>query len=38
VPGTAQKILFRDALKAMAVDVVIIPTQWRAKDIVAEMK
>jgi hypothetical protein len=37
VPGTAQKILFRDALKAMAVDVVIIPTQWRAKDIVAEM-
>lgn len=38
VPGTAQKILFRDALKAMAVEVVIIPTQWRATDIVAEMK
>jgi hypothetical protein len=38
VPGTAQKILFRDALKGMAVAIVIIPTQWRAKDIVAEMK
>lgn len=37
VPGTGQKILFRDALKGMSVDVVIVPTQWRAKDIVAEM-
>lgn len=38
VPGTGQQILFRDALKTIAVDVVIIPTQWRAKDIAAEMK
>ena len=38
VPGTGQKILFRDVLKTMDVDVVIIPTQWRAKDIAAEMK
>ncbi|MGZ5801469.1 MAG: class I SAM-dependent methyltransferase [Burkholderiaceae bacterium] len=37
VPGTGQEILFRDALKTSAVDVVIIPTQWRAKDIAAEM-
>jgi hypothetical protein len=37
VPGTGQRILFRDALKGMSVDVVIIPTQWRAKDIIAEM-
>ena len=37
VPGTGQEILFRNALKGMSVDVVIIPTQWRAKDIVAEM-
>ena len=38
VPGTGQAIVFRDALKTMAVDVVIIPTQWRARDIVAEIK
>ena len=37
VPGAAQVIQYRDALKAIAVDTVIIPTQWRAKDIVAEM-
>jgi hypothetical protein len=37
VPGTGQAIQFRDVLKAKPVDVVIIPTQWRAKDIVAEM-
>jgi len=37
VPGTGQEIQFRDALKSTPVDVVIIPTQWRAKDIVAEM-
>lgn len=37
VPGTGQAILFRDALKTASVDVVIIPTQWRARDIVAEM-
>ena len=37
VPGTGQEIVFRDVLKDIAVDVVIIPTQWRARDIVAEM-
>lgn len=37
VPGTGQEIVFRDALKAEPVEVVIIPTQWRAKDIAAEM-
>lgn len=38
VPGTGQEIQFRDVLKADAVDVVIIPTQWRARDILAEMQ
>lgn len=38
VPGTGQEIQFRDALKNVAVDVIIIPTQWRARDIVAEME
>jgi SAM-dependent methyltransferase len=38
VPGTAQKIVYRDVLKSMAVDVIVIPTQWRAGDIVAEME
>lgn len=37
VPGTGQEILFRDVLKSTPAEVVIIPTQWRAKDIVAEM-
>lgn len=37
VPGTGQEIVFRDALKTAPAEVVIIPTQWRAKDIVAEM-
>lgn len=37
VPGSGQEIAFRDELKTLEVDVVIIPTQWRAKDIVAEM-
>ncbi|MDZ4202550.1 MAG: class I SAM-dependent methyltransferase [Gallionella sp.] len=38
VPGAGQEIVFRDVLKDITVDVVIIPTQWRAKDIVAEMQ
>lgn len=38
VPGTGQPIRFRDELKSRPVDVVIIPTQWRARDIVAEMR
>jgi SAM-dependent methyltransferase len=37
VPGTGQEIVFRDVLKTITVDVVIIPTQWRAKDIASEM-
>lgn len=37
VPGAGQKIVFRDMLKTVSVDVVIIPSQWRAKDIAAEM-
>lgn len=38
VPGTGQQIQFRDVLKSIQPDVVIIPTQWRARDIIAEMK
>lgn len=37
VPGMGQEIMFRDVLKAEPAQVVIIPTQWRAKDIIAEM-
>ena len=38
VPGTGQPIRYRDELRTTNVDVVIIPTQWRARDIVAEMQ
>ena len=38
VPGAGQLIRYRDELKTEPVDVVIIPAQWRAKDIVAEMR
>lgn len=38
VPGTGQRICFRDALRAHPVDAVIIPMQWRARDIVREME
>jgi hypothetical protein len=38
VPGTGQVIQFRDVLKDAPPDVVIIPTQWRAADIVQEMR
>lgn len=38
VPGTGQEIVFRDILKTAPADVIIIPTQWRARDIVAEMR
>ena len=38
VPGTGQEIRFRDVLKSCAADVIIIPTQWRARDILAEME
>lgn len=37
VPGVGQEIAYRDLLKTQPVDVVIIPTQWRARDIAAEM-
>lgn len=37
VPGTGQEIVFRNVLKTQPAEIVIIPTQWRAKDIVAEM-
>ena len=37
VPGSGQVIQYRDVLKTHPVDVVVIPTQWRAKDILAEM-
>ncbi|MDR3535014.1 MAG: methyltransferase domain-containing protein [Acetobacteraceae bacterium] len=37
VPGTGQEIVFRDVLKTHPADVVIIPSQWRARDIIAEM-
>ena len=38
VAKTGQLIQYRDTLKMAKVDVVIIPTQWRARDIVAEMR
>ncbi|HMO14402.1 MAG TPA: class I SAM-dependent methyltransferase [Pirellulaceae bacterium] len=38
VPGMGQKIQSRDALIRNAVDTVIIPMQWRARDIIAEME
>lgn len=38
VPGTGQEIQFRDVLKDSPVDIVIIPTQWRSRDIEAEMQ
>ncbi len=38
VPGTGQEMRSRDWLRTNAVDVIIIPPQWRAADIVVEMK
>ena len=37
VPGTGQEIQDRDFLKAMPINVVIIPMAWRAKDVVDEI-
>jgi hypothetical protein len=37
VPGTGQPIRFRDWLIEHPADVVIVPPQWRAADILAEM-
>lgn len=36
VPGTGQIIRFRDHLLDHPVDVIVVPTQWRARDIVEE--
>lgn len=38
VPGMGQEIRFRDVLKDERADVVIVPPQWRAADIVLEME
>lgn len=38
VPGTGQKIRYRDWLAQNPVDVIIIPPQWRAFDILASMR
>jgi hypothetical protein len=38
VPGTGQEIRFRDWLKDHPIDVVIIPPQWRARDVVSEIR
>ena len=37
VPGTGQEIVVPGVLGTRPVDVVIIPTQWRARDIMGEM-
>jgi hypothetical protein len=37
VPGTGQEIRSSDYLLAHPEDIVVIPPQWRAADIVAEM-
>ena len=38
VPGTGQKIRFRDELLDRPVDIILIATQWRAPDIAEEIK
>ncbi|MEG2004644.1 MAG: class I SAM-dependent methyltransferase, partial [Bilophila sp.] len=38
VPGMGQKILFRDTLRTTPPDVIIIPAQWRARDILLEIR
>lgn len=38
VPGTGQEIKHRNWLQEHPVDAVLIPSQWRAKDIVGEME
>ncbi len=37
VPGNGQAIVFRDVLKDQPADVLMIPMQWRARDVLAEM-
>jgi hypothetical protein len=38
VPGTGQEILYRDILLQYPAEVIVIATQWRAGDIVAEIE
>ncbi|MBI3865897.1 MAG: methyltransferase domain-containing protein [Planctomycetia bacterium] len=38
VPGTGQKIEYRDVLVTSPADVILVATQWRAGDIVAEIE
>ncbi len=38
VPGMGQPIVSRDVLRENPADIVLIPMQWRARDIVEEMK
>jgi len=38
VPGTGQRIRFRDWLLESPVDVIVIPCQWRAADIAREIR
>ncbi|MBZ0255901.1 methyltransferase, partial [bacterium] len=38
VPGAGQEIRFRDYLREHPADILIIPPQWRARDIIEEMK
>src|SRR5262249_31942790 len=38
VPGAGQLIQFRDVLLTQQVDIIVVPPQWRARDIVAEMR
>ena len=38
VPGTGQEIRFRDELSGTTTEIILIPMQWRARDIVAEIK
>jgi hypothetical protein len=38
VPGCGQVIQFRDVLKAEPADVIVLATQWRARDIVLEIE
>jgi SAM-dependent methyltransferase len=38
VPGSGQEIRFRDYLLDQGAEVIVVATQWRAKDIVAEIQ
>lgn len=38
VPGTGQRIQYRDVLLSIAPEVIIVPMQWRARDIQLEIK